>query len=132
MITFEEAKTLHEALAYDSCYSPRVVLHTPISKLSATLEQAFKLLDKVEIIVIPWEHAQSFGRQWEHNRDIRSAREINTWLWGYFCTYKDVDCFASRLASCIVVSGVRDLRNAYEPEDRVVLISITEEESAAS
>lgn len=128
MITFEEAKTLHEALQYDSMYTPRARLETTLADLSPTLDRAIALLPTTEIILFPWEHAMPFQRQWESVPAIKSARDPELGseprLWGHFITYRGIDCFASSLVGCVVVSGVRDLRKSYGPEDRIVLIEV--------
>jgi hypothetical protein len=86
------------------------------------------MLEKTEIVVFPWEYAGQFQQQWgrvpeiQSVRDSRSGFDTQSSLWGYFITYRGVDCLASGLTPVIVVSGVRDLRKAYEPEDRVVLV----------
>jgi len=131
MITFEEAKGLHDALSYDSTFSPRARLTAPIEMLAQRLDEAIALVGTVEIIVFPWQHAQPFKEQWENVPGIQSVRgargevTCEPWLWGHCSTYRGIDCFASCLVSMVVVSGVRDLRKAYAPEDRIVLIDVT-------
>jgi hypothetical protein len=125
MITFEEAKVQHGALLYDSVYTPRGRLTAPIAEIASALDQAIELLGKAEIIVFPWEHAMPFQRQWSRISVIKSVKDAPyPWLWGYFVTYRGIDCLASSLTQVIVVSGVRDLRESYGPEDRVVLINV--------
>lgn len=132
MITFEEAQQLHDGLRYDGMYSPRATLKTTIGELSKALDQAIELLGSVEIIVLPWENASLFQQQWEEVPDlIKSVRDQNgrystdPWLWGYLCTYRGIDCLASGVVQGVIVSGVRDLRKSWAPEDRLVLIEVS-------
>lgn len=130
MITFDEALTLHEAIQYDSMYNPRLTLKTSLKGLPVALDHAIKTLGTVELICLPWDDAQSFRRMWEDVPALKSVRDENgrvttaPWLWGHFCTYQGIDCWASALASCVLVSGVRDLRKAWAPEDRVAVIEV--------
>lgn len=124
MITFEEAQTLHDALAYDSIFDREVpCFMAPLSGLSQQLDHAIELLGTVEIIVIPWEYAMPFQRQWETVPAIGCVKGwTKTWLWGHYITYRGIDCLASSLTKHIIVSGIRDLRKMYAPEKRIVLI----------
>lgn len=117
---------MHNGLQYDSMYNPRARLTSPIQGLDQALDKAIKLLGKVEVIVVPWEHALPFQRQWESIPAIKSIRDTQAWLWGCYMTYRGIDCLASSMVQQVVVSGVRDLREAYGPEDRVVLIEVTQ------
>lgn len=124
MITFEEAQLMHEGLSYDSILQPLARLTAPIGELASALDEAIALfsLRRVGVIVIPWEYAMPFQRQWENVPGIKSV-STEAWLWGSFITYRGIDCLATALLSEVVVSSVRDLRGMFEHE-RAVLIDI--------
>lgn len=125
MITFEEAQRMHEALSFDSMLTPKARLTAPIEGLAFALDEGVEALGKVEVIVLPWQYAMPFQRQWENIPAIKSVRGPSTepWLWGHFITYRGIDCLATSLMSVVLLSSVRELKGMYEP-DRVVLIDV--------